>query len=51
MKMENYNDTVYIKVLEEFPKFWSSIRPNTFSIKNKANVTARNRSSIDLKIT
>ena len=37
MKVENYNDTVYIKLINEFPKFWSSIRPNTFSVKNKAD--------------
>lgn len=36
MKLENYNDTLYMKLIDEYPKFWASIRPNTFSIKNKA---------------
>ncbi len=37
MKAENYNDTLYIKLINEQPKFWTSIRSNTLSVKNKAN--------------
>jgi len=37
IKVENYNDTLYIKLIDQYPKFWTSIRPNTFSVKNKAN--------------
>ena len=36
MKMENYNDTLYMKLIDEYPRFWASIRPNTLSIQNKA---------------
>lgn len=37
IKKENYSDTLYIKLIDEYPKFWNSIRPNTFSVKKKAN--------------
>ncbi|TDQ30263.1 gliding motility protein GldB-related protein [Tenacibaculum caenipelagi] len=35
MRVRNYNDTLYVKLIEEYPKFWNSIRPNTLTIKNK----------------
>lgn len=37
MKLKNYNDTVYINCIDEYPKFWTSIRPNTLSVKNKTD--------------
>ena len=49
MKVQNYNDTVYVKLIDEFPKFWSSIRLNTFSVKNKAkelNIAIKNLKKI-----
>lgn len=35
MKSKDYNDTLYVNVIGEFPNFWKSIRPNTLSVKNK----------------
>lgn len=35
MKLRDYNDSLYIKSIEEYPKFWNSIRPNTLTVKNK----------------
>jgi len=35
MKVRDYNDTLYIKLIDNYPKFWNSIRPNTLTIKNK----------------
>ncbi|PQB06059.1 hypothetical protein BST85_11205 [Aureitalea marina] len=32
----NYTDTVYVRLLEKFPKFWASIRGNTLRSKEKA---------------
>jgi len=37
MKARNYNDSVYVKVIDKYPKFWNSIRPNTLTIKTKTN--------------
>jgi hypothetical protein len=37
MKLEDYNDTVYINCIDQYPKFWASIRPNTLSVKNKTD--------------
>lgn len=31
----NYTDTLYVQLINEYPKFWNSIRPNTLTIKNK----------------
>lgn len=35
MKARNYNDSVYVKVIGQYPKFWNSVRPNTLTIKTK----------------
>ncbi len=35
MKARDYNDTVYVKAIDEYPKFWNSIRPNTLTIKKR----------------
>lgn len=36
MKARDYNDTLYVKMIDSKPKFLNSIRSNTLSIKNKA---------------
>jgi len=36
MKARDYNDTLYVKLIESNPKFWNSIRSNTLSVKDKA---------------
>ncbi|WP_343640392.1 Ig-like domain-containing protein [Chryseobacterium sp.] len=35
MDARDYNDSVYVKVIEKYPKFWNSVRPNTLIIKTK----------------
>ncbi len=35
MKARNYSTELYVKLINEYPKFWNSIRPNTLSVKNK----------------
>ncbi|WP_447637753.1 Ig-like domain-containing protein [Flavobacterium microcysteis] len=35
MKARNYNDTLWVKLINEYPKFWNSIRPNTLTAKAK----------------
>lgn len=35
MNAREYNDTVYVKAIDEYPKFWNSIRPNTLAVKKK----------------
>lgn len=35
MTARDYNDSLYINLIEAYPKFWDSVRPNTLSIKNK----------------
>lgn len=35
MKLRDYNDTLYIDLIEKYPKFWNSVRANTLTIKNK----------------
>lgn len=35
MNARDYNDSVYVKVIEKYPKFWYSVRPNTLTIKTK----------------
>lgn len=37
MKARNYNDSVYVKIIDKYPKFWNSVRPNTLTIKTKTN--------------
>lgn len=35
MKLRNYNDSLYLQLIAEYPKFWKSVRANTLSIKSK----------------
>lgn len=35
MKARDYNDTLYVKIVEKYPKFWNSIKQNTLSVKSK----------------
>lgn len=35
MKSRDYNDSLYIDLIEKYPKFWNSVRTNTLTIKNK----------------
>lgn len=37
MDARGYNDSLYVELIEKYPKFWNSIRPNTLSIKNKTS--------------
>ena len=37
MKARDYNDTVFVNLIDKYPKFWNSIRPNTLAIKTKTN--------------
>lgn len=37
MSVRDYNDTLYVKLIEKYPKFWNSIRPNTLTIKSKTS--------------
>ncbi|RQO33026.1 hypothetical protein DBR39_24155 [Chryseobacterium sp. KBW03] len=37
MKVRDYNDTVFVNIIDKYPKFWNSIRPNTLAIKTKTN--------------
>lgn len=35
MAIRNFNDTLWVKLIDKHPKFWNSIRANTLSIKHK----------------
>jgi len=35
MVTRQYNDTLWIELIDKLPKFWNSIRPNTLAIKHK----------------
>lgn len=35
LKARDYNDSLYIELIESYPKFWNSVRPNTLFIKNR----------------
>lgn len=35
MTAREYNDTLWVQLIDKLPKFWNSIRQNTLSIKNK----------------
>jgi len=35
MEVRQYNDTLWVQLIDKLPKFWNSIRPNTLSIKYK----------------
>ncbi len=36
MKLRSYNDTLWVKLIDDLPKFWNSIRPNTLKVKEKS---------------
>ena len=33
MKAREYNDSLWVNLIEKYPKFWNSIRPNTLEVK------------------
>ncbi|WP_306351111.1 DUF2268 domain-containing putative Zn-dependent protease [Flavobacterium sp. '19STA2R22 D10 B1'] len=35
METRQYNDTLWVELIEKYPKFWNSIRANTLSVKKK----------------
>ncbi|MGH1516546.1 Ig-like domain-containing protein [Chryseobacterium sp. JK1] len=35
MEVREYSDTVFVRIIDEYPKFWNSIRPNTLKVKEK----------------
>lgn len=35
MAARQYNDTLWIALIDKLPKFWNSIRPNTLTVKHK----------------
>jgi hypothetical protein len=35
MSLRDYNDTLYVKLIERYPKFWNSIRSHTLSVQSK----------------
>lgn len=37
MNARDYNDSLYVKLIDKYPKFWNTIRPNTLTIKAKTN--------------
>jgi hypothetical protein len=37
MWARQYNDTLYVKLMESYPKFWTSLRPNMAMVKDKQN--------------
>lgn len=47
MGLRDYNDTLYVKLIERYPKFWTSIRSNTLSVKTK--IAAFNKAIADLQ--
>ncbi len=36
MKTRNYSDTLWVELIQNLPKFWSSIRSNTLKVKSKS---------------
>lgn len=36
MQARKYKDTLFVKLIEAYPKFWESIRPHTLAMKEKA---------------
>lgn len=36
IQVRHYTDTLYVKLINKYPKFWASIRPNTLLSKNMA---------------
>lgn len=47
MEARNYTDTLYVNLIDKYPKFWNSIRPNTLSIKSR--VGELNKAVLNLK--
>jgi hypothetical protein len=37
MQARRYRDTLFVKHIEVYPKFWNSIRANTIAVKSKTN--------------
>lgn len=35
MKARQYSDTLWVELISKYPKFWNSVRPNTFTIQSK----------------
>ncbi len=35
MKLRQYDAALYVKLIDEYPKFWNSVRANTLRVKNK----------------
>jgi len=35
MELRDYNDSLYVRLIDSLPKFWHSVRENTLSIKSK----------------
>ena len=35
MRARQYNDTLWVKLIDKYPKFWNSIRSNTLEVKEK----------------
>jgi hypothetical protein len=36
MKARDYNDTLYVKLIDAYPKYWDSIRSNTLAVNGKS---------------
>ncbi|MFZ4928075.1 Ig-like domain-containing protein [Chryseobacterium sp. Mn2064] len=47
MEVREYSDTVFVRVIDGYPKFWNSIRPNTLKVKEK--ISELNKSVTKLK--
>lgn len=41
MEVRNYNDTLWVKLIQLFPKFWNSVRPNTLQVQTKSDELER----------
>jgi hypothetical protein len=37
MKARDYSDTLYVELIDAYPKYWESIRQNTLSVKSKTS--------------
>ena len=40
MKLRDYNDSLYVQLIEKYPKFWNSVRPNTLTVKDQTDKLA-----------
>ncbi len=53
MEARDYNDTLYVELIDAYPNFWNSIRPNTLTVKNKSkelNLSEPNKDYIRIKV-